>query len=360
MKTNRKANLHIGQYFPYDLTKIGGVETHIYQLSLHLIEQGINVSVISPNTQSLEKIPLVKYTSSNIIKGFDIIHTHGSQIRGFGKLDFKGKHVHTFHGCSLRRMLVVGELTKNIYRTFRHGESGFLASYRELRMGRKADTCISVSHATTKDINTFFRIPLSKINMIPSSHFPHSEIDFDKGLLKIKLGIPKNDKVILYVGRDQDPVKGAQIFLNALNLLDLSDITVIMIPGDTPTYTNKIIRTGPLFHEAISDYYRIADIYVSSSLYEGGRSLSVQEAMSFGCATIVSDTPSMTEFLQNGKTTMIFKVGSHIELAAHLNTLIANEELRTRLGHNAKTYIMKHTWKNVAIKTKKLYSKILL
>jgi len=67
------------------------------------------------------------------------------------------------------------------------------------------------------------------------------------------------------------------------------------------------------------------DVYVSSSLWDGA-SLSLMEAMACGAFPVVSDIPANREWLQDGKTSLLFPTGDSQRLADILAGLNERED----------------------------------
>ena len=165
--------------------------------------------------------------------------------------------------------------------------------------------------------------------------------------------------VVLYVGRIH-PEKGLHLLIQAFALLQpLSDSWTLRIVG--PAEVNyggggedylrelqqKAMELGILveWRGAVSgetllrkEYGRAA-IFVYPSLAERGETfgLAPLEAMSGGCATIVSSLDCFREFLRPGDNGLVFDhrlQESVVSLAVQLRALMVNREFRARLGVN--------------------------
>ena len=87
-----------------------------------------------------------------------------------------------------------------------------------------------------------------------------------------------------------------------------------------------------------------ADIFVMTSNHLEGWGSVIYEALSAGCACIVSHAAGATPFLvTEGKTGLIFKSGNAKELTGKLKGLIKRPETARTLGENA-YYNMKEFW----------------
>jgi len=349
--------LKVAQIFPARGSSKGGAEVHIEQLASALESIGVTVAKVSPYAEdqlrgamSLEE--LVEFDP-------DLIHTHGGSTSVPLNQFPNTPRVHTFHGTSIGRMLAVREVIKNLYRTIRYRRSGFTAAWGERRLGRSAEQCISVAHATAREISRFFQIPGSKISMIPSAFTQHPAQMMTKSEAKSHLGFQPDTTLILWVGRDKDPMKNSDLFIEAVERLTNGIIEFAMIPGDTVATNPEIRSTGWIEFEELHAYYLAADIYAITSSYEGGRAISLQEAMSFGIPPVVSDIPQLTELVTNGVDAVVFKSRNLDSFLAALEPLITDSELRARIGSAAKDTISGLTWSQVASKTKDVYARAL-
>ena len=83
-------------------------------------------------------------------------------------------------------------------------------------------------------------------------------------------------------------------------------------------------------------HYRAAGIFVLSSIYEGTPNVLL-EAMAQGLPCIVSDSlPGALEYVDDNVTGLVFRSGDSEHLAACIQMLIEQPELRQRLGREAR------------------------
>lgn len=88
----------------------------------------------------------------------------------------------------------------------------------------------------------------------------------------------------------------------------------------------------------VSDYYQDADIYLSTSLYEG-LSNSLMEAMVAGLPIIATDVGDNSFLVKDGYNGYIVDIRDVTETAIKLELLVRSEELRKRFGLNSRTLI---------------------
>ncbi|MDD4761917.1 MAG: glycosyltransferase family 4 protein [Candidatus Pacebacteria bacterium] len=98
---------------------------------------------------------------------------------------------------------------------------------------------------------------------------------------------------------------------------------------------DNVIFTGKLsFLEAIGAM-KTADVFLSSSVYEG-YGMAVAEAMAAGCPVIMTDTGLANEVLKNRESGLVVKIGNKKEIAEAIDFLMENKEEREKIIEGAK------------------------
>lgn len=131
-----------------------------------------------------------------------------------------------------------------------------------------------------------------------------SEVDY----LLSRYGIPKENKIILYVG-NLKPHKNLVALIEAFSLIRMKDLNLVLVGrcfnrnkgNDLFSGTKKIRRvvmTGAVSKEELVDWYNLADVFTFPSLYEGF-GVPPLEAMACGTPTVCSRAASMPEIVGN-------------------------------------------------------------
>lgn len=116
---------------------------------------------------------------------------------------------------------------------------------------------------------------------------------------------------------------------------------------------------GYIDYKLLSSLYAKADIFVAPSLYEN-LPIRILEAMSCESAAVASNICAIPEAITNGENGMLISPGNVDELAKVTTMLLDDDELRSRLGKNARqTVINNFSWDVIAEKTVDIYKKIL-
>ena len=210
---------------------------------------------------------------------------------------------------------------------------------------------IVVQYDQIHDLN-LLGVDDSKIYLIPNGvdteYFKKSDDEIRKRLRK-KMGF-ENSVIGLYVGR-LDPVKGLDILMKALRsvIKKCPQFKLIIVgSGSYQGYLEDLAKTLQIdehivFVGSVQDvkrFYEIADIFILPSRSEG-ISNALLEAMSMELAVIataVGGTPEVIKNLDNG---CLVTSSSH-DIARKLELLVANRDLRNRLGKAARKTVIKN------------------
>ena len=104
---------------------------------------------------------------------------------------------------------------------------------------------------------------------------------------------------------------------------------------------------GAVSHEAperMASWYGTCPFFISCSQYEGGRSLAVLEAMSFGCIVFVSPIPSSMEFVKDRHNGILLPSVSADDDAAIIVTTVRSPLLCASVGRKAFLFAARQSW----------------
>jgi glycosyltransferase involved in cell wall biosynthesis len=119
--------------------------------------------------------------------------------------------------------------------------------------------------------------------------------------------------------------------------------------------SDNIDIPGPLVGKDKEEAYQNADIYVLQS-YTEGMPIGLLEAMSYGLVCITTPVGGIPRVVQNMHNGILVEPGNADALENALEYLIANPELRDKLGKEArKTVSVYYNWEKRADEIKKLY-----
>jgi len=115
---------------------------------------------------------------------------------------------------------------------------------------------------------------------------------------------------------------------------------------------------GRVPHEKMADLLAQAEVYVSTSLYDG-TSVSLLEAMGSGAFPIVADIPANREWITNGQNGFLVPVKEEEYLASRIIDAIRNQALREKSRIENLSIVEKALWPVIIRKVKEVYSGLL-
>ena len=354
---------------PYGWDTPGGVQTHIRELTEHLITEGHHVSVLAPvSDDSLEiedyvvnagkpiSIP-INGSVARVLFGpiassrakqwiasgdFDLLHLHEPAIPSLSLLACsaaEGPLVGTFHVSTPKKKAIyaIGPILEPIV--------------------EKLTARIAVSELARSTLKDHFE---TDAVVIPNG------IDGHKYANAKKYPEYSGENTIGFIGRFEEPRKGLQVLLDSLPIVArfIPDVKYLIAgPGESKDYIknidpqlrNRIKFLGFLTDEMKESFLKSVKIYVAPNT--GGESFGIilTEALSAGTAVVASDIPAFKAVLENGDAGTLFTNENSAELAKVLVTLLRNGEKREKLSENGKLSAQKYDWQVVAEQIENIY-----
>jgi glycosyltransferase involved in cell wall biosynthesis len=225
------------------------------------------------------------------------------------------------------------------------GLRGELYRRLDLALMRHFDHLIAVSHAT-KDEMVAAGIPENLVSVI------HNGIDTDTwsprhatSALREELGLDQACPVIGYVGRIM-PEKDLDTWLRAAALVarQYPEAQFVLVgegrDGDTLGQLQHLATElgiaeqvhFPGYRAHLLPVYGSFDLFVLSSRREGLPN-SILEAMAVGLPVVTTDVAGTSELVLDGQTGYVIPQGEVDRLAHAMVTLVADKQLRQRMGH---------------------------
>jgi glycosyltransferase involved in cell wall biosynthesis len=217
---------------------------------------------------------------------------------------------------------------------------------------------------------------LKKLYRLPSSKIlvqPHGvDINYYSPSKKDRSTVAqKEGKVrILFVGREHLSFeKGFHLLLKSLaRVKDRANFNLSAV-GFNPDMNvrflvhrlglDKVISfEGFMKPEKLKSIYQTSDIFVLPSLYDIF-SLTTLEAMASGLPVVVSNYTGIKDILCNWRDSIIINPFNINEFSEALSILANDNELRRKIGINARHTAEKFSWENVAKKILKIFEKTL-
>lgn len=190
-------------------------------------------------------------------------------------------------------------------------------------------------------------------NSVPEAYRAVSgRIGRDTPDLRRQYGIASNVPLLLFCGR-LVPEKGCDVLLEACARLKTLPFALVLAGTGEKNFEKRLhdmaaeqeLLGKVFFAGFVRGANRLlsqADISVSPSVCSEAGSLTVLEAMQAGCAQVASDNGSQPEFIDNGTTGLLVPPADEERLAEALRRLLADDDLRRRMGRAAKECFDRH------------------
>lgn len=225
--------------------------------------------------------------------------------------------------------------------------------HEEQQMYEIADKVICLSEDTYCLLQELYKVRKDKICLIPNGlkdSFKRISIEKKKNE-KMKMGIPVDEKVILFVGR-VGKTKGINELLSSLGkicrrytacrLVIIGSLSNSGLLNLTKKYAAKVTYTGLMSKNEIRKWYKIADLGIISS-YSEQCSYSGIEMMMYGLSIVASDAFGVRTMFKDGINARIAKIGNREKPAEYINNLanavielLLSEDLCKKLSQGAR------------------------
>lgn len=348
-----------------------GVVTSINMVEKELKKRGHEVYVFAPtkniqpnDNQTLymvRSIPLLiakeyKYRiatfySREVAKkvkelGIDVVHTQDEFSLGlFGKIMSRKMNIpfiHTYHTMWEEYIHYISPFKGN------HNNLKKIARNLSRAFVRKADCVIAPSSKTASYLKNECKVKNKPIYILPTGIDvePFKKGNFtqeDKDKLKESIGVSKDEKVILFLGRIADE-KSIDVLIDQMpGIFKEYPKAKFVIVGYGPQkdqlkaqvkklgIQDKVIFTGKVTWTDVPKYYNMADVFVNASLTET-QGLTFIEAMASSLPIVCKYAPNLTEFITHEKNGIF--VHKNNEYKNAIIKVLKDESLRNILITN--------------------------
>jgi glycosyltransferase involved in cell wall biosynthesis len=224
---------------------------------------------------------------------------------------------------------------------------------------READIVIAVSGLTRQQLIDRYDAEPDKVVVV------HNGVDFAKWSDHADRDYGHTEKVVLYLSRVSRQ-KGPMSFIRAAKrVLEVDPFVRFVVAGKGEMVPEmiqfciangimeKVMFTGFVPDSEAQTLFELADVYVLPSVSEPF-GISVLEAMTSGCPTIVSKTTGVGEAL-----THVLRADhwDSDEIADQIIAVLRDRSLRESLGKNGALEVRKFTWERCGRRTLDAYRK---
>lgn len=339
--------MRVGLVCPYSFDEPGGVQAHALDLAAKLRELGHHSQVLGPASDRTELPdyvtrggpavpvryngsvarlsfgPQVRWTTRHFIEGgnFDVLHVHEPNSPSYSMVATRmatGPIVATYHASAESSYALKLALP------------ALRGSLEKIRAG------IAVSDQAWRwQAEQVGTDPVIIPNGVDTRRFAAARSEHESGEVEI-----------VFLGRHDEPRKGLDVLLQAVELLPRRP-RVTVVGGGDPRRVDGVEFTGRVTETEKAEILGRADIFVAPNL--GGESFGIilVEAMAAGCAVVASDIPAFAAVCGEDAG-LRFPPGDASALARQLRMLIDDVALRNRLATRGARRAQDFDWDVVA------------
>tara|TARA_Y100000310_G_C20697231_1_gene826564 strand:- start:1894 stop:3075 length:1182 start_codon:yes stop_codon:yes gene_type:complete len=236
---------------------------------------------------------------------------------------------------------------------------------------KNAKAITALADKEKSELHNLFSVPEEKIFVVPNGV---NAGDFSnlppKKLLREKLGLLPNKKIILFLSRI-NKMKGLDILVNAFSLLSGDSVLVIAgaPEGSEKNYldsvkqlvaqqglSEKIFFAGLLKGKEKLAAYSAADVFVLPSRYEPF-GLVILEALASNCPVVATIGCGLGKQLAEENAAIVVESNAR-EMAEAINSILTNESKRKNLIKNGSNFVRKFSWSNTVDKLEEVYGMV--
>jgi len=373
--------VRIVQVTPYFHPHLGGVESHVRDLSRKLVELGHRVEVVTamyePGQSRMEEVdnfkvhrlpvraiiaktPLIK--SMNKFLGsrkIDLIHAHSPPpLSNFYSSKFAYRNdipfVYTYH-CDMEIPIPGGKYLVSLYR--------YLYEKKTIRWS-DAVICTTQSYAATSR-STWDR----DVDVIPNAvDIKFFRPDIDGSRIRKQYNLQEKT-VVMFLGRIVHH-KGIESLIMSANHTTEPIHYLIVGTGDYQKRLERMARevdpkritfTGPVARNELPEYYSAADMLILPSLSRlEAFGIVGLEAMASGKTVILSRIPGVSEVIDSEQEGIIFEPSNAADLGKKIMELHEDPERRKRMGMRGRERVLRdYSMTTVAKKIEDVYKRVL-
>ncbi len=322
-----------------DLSRPGGVETHVLELAQALAGRGHEVE-IAGRPPSLPPFRMVDAIDP---RRYDVVHHHGGAWPR--AIDARNRYVRTFHfsvAAKMETYVRMGRLQTLV------NPGNYRALAEERSALKRGGRLLAVSETVRRDLERLHRVEPGRIRVIPNgARFDSPR--WGRSAWRERHGIDARAPILLTIGRS-DFVKGLDLLRRVWRGLDLVPRGAIWVAvgGDRPERAAGWLQTGPIPARDVTEWIYAADVGAFPSYYEGN-SIGLLEMLAGGLYTLSHRVGAAPEVIRGGENGEILERSVSAWREA-LGPLLATPPPRARNGLPEA-----YRWGAIAARVEELY-----
>jgi D-inositol-3-phosphate glycosyltransferase len=297
---------------------------------------------------------------------YDVIHSHywlSGCLGHMAQERWQRPHVVTFHTlAAVKNSTGIGSPEPALRLT------------TERKLAGECHLIVSSTEQEKGQLNRFYNVAPERIVVVPCGVDLNLFRPVGKPEARRKLGYPREESILLYVGRFE-PLKGIDRLLEAAAILARQrKVRVVLVGGDGPRSTeekrlrkavrafglqNHVTFAGRIEQYQLPLYYSAADVLVVSSHYESF-GLVVLESLACGTPVVATPVGAIESLLVEGRSGYVLDNADSETLAAGIErVLFIPETGRTPMTPNDIRATVRHrSWSTVAATLSQEYTNI--
>lgn len=235
----------------------------------------------------------------------------------------------------------------------------------------QCDVITAISNTVKEDYESL-NLPANKIISVPNGiNFNHiHDYPSDKKMLREKLGLPLDKKIIITVGRNH-PKKGYKYIPEIIEKMarERQDFLWIMVGKNNDAINelakekqvDQYLKIMPIIgvnkkraedkfvmpSPDLIALYKASDVFAFPTLIESFGLVNI-EAMAASLPVVVTDAPGCRELVTHGYNGLLSPIGDTADMANNILKVLDDDFLRSQLVANGLKEAQKYDWKNIA------------
>jgi glycosyltransferase involved in cell wall biosynthesis len=378
--------MHIVQVTDDFPPKVGGMASHAWELSKALVQIGHRVMVVTAVDLRLHD-PRFRLERSEVRDGVKIVRLgfpflvrkyRKAYVRRRLERHLRSLGADVLHVHEHTRPADVRSIAGTTPLVFTNHSSMFLNEFesaeKRIRLGSLMDACdwITAPSRELCEKTVAVGFPEERVTYIPNAvdttRFSSREPRPDRQLVVDGRAIQFHpDACVVVCARKFVHKNGLHVFLDALESAApaLRSRCVVLFAGNRGdrdvTYGREIVARiealsstvechllGSVPNDEMAEVYRVADISVLPSLKEA-TSITGLESMASGLPIVGTDVGGIPEIVDDGVSGLLSPPEDPVNLARNLVRLVEDEELRRRMGADARRIVeARFSWPQIA------------
>jgi len=319
---------------------------------------------------------IIEFAASKNIT-YDLIHSH-YWLSGLAALKLREK----WNVPILQMFHTLAHLKNEIARSPDEME-GSLRLDSEKKVVDEVDHIIAATEIEQEQLLHYYAADPEKISVVPPGVDLTRFYPIPQDEAKAVIGIPPNEKVILFVGRIE-PLKGIDNLLKSIAFLRQSNVLttcphyVAIIGGDPDKprelldqemrhlqdlnqrlgLDDMVVFLGKKAQDSLPYYYSASEVVVMPSHYESFGMVAL-EAMACGTPVIATRVGGLQLLVNDGVTGLSVPDDDPQALATQLMQMLCEQGLRAKLSQNGLEFARNYSWSIITDALVKVYQDML-